>query len=425
MLADLNRNRSGPSGLVNITPEVGYPEASGLDDERTDTSGADIPPISNHANSSGWYASPWPLSERHFLVAYSHEPDNAAPHGYGLYLIDTYGNKELIHRGADYSCYAPIPLRPRPRPPVLASARPPDAPVDEPARLYVQDVYTGLDAVPRGTVKWLRINVTYPKTQHTWPARSDVGVGSGWDFRGILGTVPVEDDGSTYFEVPPHAMLWFQALDEGYREVRRMANYVDLQPGEIRGCVGCHEHPSQAASPRRMPRALAGAPAIPSPPPWGAGPVSFPKLIQPVLDRHCTACHDGGAGDEHAFDLRGTLEMAAPHAGDLDEGPQHLVSDSFLALLPHVAYLRMTGYAGRKLPLPPYATGSALSPLVEMLRNGHKGVVLSEDELRAFCAWIDCNAPFNGTYEEIRNVDRHVPSHVTAQAEREGSDDRR
>lgn len=91
----------------------------------------------------------------------------------------------------------------------------------------------------------------------------------------------------------------------------------------------------------------------------------------------------------------------APHAGDLDEGPQHTVSTSFLALLPHVRYVTMNGYGGPKLPLPPYATGSGVSPLMALLRDGqHHGVELDRDEWQALATWIDCNAPYYGSYDD-------------------------
>jgi len=92
--------------------------------------------------------------------------------------------------------------------------------------------------------------------------------------------------------------------------------------------------------------------------------------------------------------------VVAPHAGDLDEGPQHFVSTSFLALLPHVEYVTMNGYGGPKLPLPPYATGSAASPLMALLRAGHYDVRLGPDEWHALAAWIDCNAPYYGSYDD-------------------------
>ena len=399
MLADLNQNRGGPDGLRNLTPEVGYPECGGLWDERTNHTGPDIPPISNAHNATGWYASPWPLSETLFLTCYSFEARDTAPAGHGLYLYDAHGNKELIYRDPAFSCYAPIPFRARPRPlqipPMAKPARP-----DAPGTLFVQDVYAGLDGVPRGTVKWLRVCETYPKLRHTNPHRVDVGVGSGYDMRGVLGVVPVEDDGSAYFEVPPGKMVFLEALTADFLEVRRMRNYINLQPGEMQSCVGCHETPGMATPPGARPLAALKPPVAIQPPPWGAGPMRFAKIVQPALDRNCISCHDGDLQKKHPFDLRGGRMVTAPHAGDGDEGPQHTVSTAFLNLLKYVKYVKVTGYAGEKLPLKPYAHGSAVSPLMQMLKKGHHDIKLAEADWQAFAAWIDCNAPYFGSYDD-------------------------
>jgi hypothetical protein len=395
MVADLNQSRGGPEGLVNLTPEIRYPEVHALLDERADKARPDA--LDHPVTASGWYASPWPLSERLFLVSHSLEANDNAD-AYGIYLIDRHGNCELVHRLDGFSCYAPMPLQARPRPAVIPPM--PQHPAGTPARLYVQDVNVGLEGVPRGTVKWLRICESYPKRRHTNPHRSDLGVGCGWDTRGVLGVVPVEPDGSANFEVPSDRMLFFSALDENYLEVRRMRNYVNLRPGESQGCIGCHEQPGSAVAPAAGRTAFAKPPEAIRPAPFGAGPISFTRVVQPVLDRHCVGCHDGSGGEKKAFDLRGRKQVAAPHAGDRDEGPQHCVSDAFLALLPHVRYVKVTGYAGEKLPLAPYAYGSAVSPLMRMLKAGHNRVALPEADWRALAAWIDCNAPYTGDYDE-------------------------
>lgn len=399
MIADLNQNRGGPESLRNITPAVGYPECgSRLLDERTDKTGQEVPAIPNNHSRAGWYASPWPLGETLFLTCYSFEAEDTAPSGYGIYLYDIHGNKELIHRDPAFSCYAPIPLRPRPKPVVIPPAPPANAAA--PGRLLVQDVHAGLNGVPRGTVKWLRVCETYPKLRHTDPHRVDVGVGSGYDMRGVLGVVPVADDGSAYFEVPAGKMVFLEALDADFLEVRRMRNYINLQPGELQSCVGCHESPDMATSTGGRPLAAMKAAVAIQPPPWGAGPMNFTRIVQPVLDRNCVSCHHGGAGADAAFDLRGGRLIAAPHAGDADEGPQHKVSTSFLALLPHVKYVRVNGYGGEKLPLKPYAYGSAVSPLMTMLEKDHHKVKLNAADWQAIAAWIDCNAPYFGSYDD-------------------------
>lgn len=394
MVVDLSQNRHGPAGFRNMTPEVGYPECTRLWDERTDKSVPDISTIDTANNPTGWYAAPWPLAENLFLCNYSFEKANNAD-AYGIYLIDTHGNKELIYRASGASCYAPMPLKARATPLKLS---PTPRPVDPaaPGRLFVQNVYAGLDNVQPGTVKWLRVCETYPKTRHTNPHRVDVGVGSGYDMRGVLGVVPVEADGSANFEVPSGKMIFLEALDKDFLEVRRMRNYINLQPGELQSCVGCHERPGAAGSVGGGLLAAQRSPSVIIPPPWGAGPMNFNRIVQPVLDRNCISCHS----DKSKLDLRGGTTVTAPHAGDLDEGPQHTVSTSFLGLLQHVKYVRVTGYIGQKLPLKPYEVGSAVSPLMQMLRKGHNKVKLSEADWQALAAWIDCNAPYFGSYDD-------------------------
>ncbi len=380
-IVDLARNRDASGGMVCITPEVGYPEAT--DDQSQ--------------SPTGWYSSPWPLSEDYFLAAHSFESAHNSREGYALYLVDTAGNMELIYRDAELSCYAPIPLRPRNRPgrvPQLTDA----AGEQETGTILMADVYEGLTGVERGTVKHLRILETLPKLAHTSPQRCDVGVASGWDLRMVLGTVPVEEDGSAWFNVPANRLIFFEALDEDYLEVRRMRSYMNVLPGEHVSCIGCHEA-SSMTPPDHRPRALDRPPVEITPPPFGVQPMDFAELVQPLLDRRCIHCHDGSAED--IFDLTGDLMVQAPVWRDHDQGPQHNVSKSFLNLLEYVSYVRLSGYDGGNLPLPAYATGSHASQLMMLLENGHQGVELDLDEWRLLAAWIDCNAPFLGSYGRI------------------------
>jgi hypothetical protein len=394
MIVDLDKNRGGPEGMRNVTPEFGqrYPEAGG----------------SNVRSDVGWYSSPYPLTEWHYLVSFSFEKDNAARHGYGLYLMDIHGNKELIHRLKDASCYSPYPLRERSKPRVIpdqvAGVNP-----ETPGTLIVTDIYQGLDGVKRGEVKFLRILETHSKTVRTTPQRVDLGASCGWDVRGVLGIVPVEDDGSVHFELPPFKQVFFEALDKDYLEIRRMRNFMNVMPGEKVSCVGCHEPYGTAAmtSGNRILKALKRKPSKIEPPPWGTGGFSFVDIIQPVLNKHCVKCH----GDEETrkrtktpFDLRGMLMVRAPTpARDGDQGPQHCVSDSFVQLLRYVSYVQMGGNSGPATPLPANATGSRVSKLMKIISEGkqHKELDLNVGEWRAFAAWIDCNAPYLGSWQDI------------------------
>jgi hypothetical protein len=225
--------------------------------------------------------------------------------------------------------------------------------------------------------------------------------------------VPIEDDGSVCFQVPPFKQLFFEILDKDYLEIRRMRNFMNVMPGEMSSCVGCHESYETAPGTGTQAMVMTGKqPSSITPPPWGTGGFSYEEIVQPVLDNHCVNCHDGTEGKDKSFDLRGRKMLSAPAGYDRDHAPhaQHLVSDSFLNLLRYVSYIRVGGYQGEKLPLPPNATGSRQSKLMQILKNEHYNVELGLAEWRALAAWIDCNAPYYGSWDEIQLPD---PNEVT------------
>ncbi|NQU23185.1 MAG: hypothetical protein HQ567_18050, partial [Candidatus Nealsonbacteria bacterium] len=218
----------------------------------------------------------------------------------------------------------------------------------------------------------------------------------------ILGTVPVADDGSACFELPAGVPVFFEALDENYMDVRRMRSYMNVQPGERVTCVGCHESYTTAPPNRRV-AALGQPPVKITPPPWGPIAMDFRRVVQPVLKRHCVQCHDGGQDKQHSFDL--TASVTVPGTGADNHFPPaprdpYRVTASYANLLKYVDYTRLTGYGGGNLPLAPYAVGSHRSKLVKILDAGHYDVELLPAERRAIVAWIDCNAPYLGDWDD-------------------------
>lgn len=387
LMVDLNKNRGGKDGFVNLTPEVPFPETGYNEDILSD---------------GGWYASPYPLSEDFYIVCYSFERDEANQSGYGLYLLDRFGNKELIYRDAAMSCYAPIPIAPRKRPPVI-----PDSTVGRdpnmPGKMVLANVYEGLPGVKNGTVKYLRVLESLRKPMHTTPFNVDTGKECGLDPRVVLGTVPVEPDGSAYFTIPQDRPVFFEALDKDFLEIRRMRSFVSTRPGETISCLGCHEPYSRVAS-RKMPTATSRPPSEIAPPPWGKGVgMDFRQLVQPLLNRRCISCHDGSTGSARSFDLRGnTLDEVRAGNGKHYANPMQ----SYTKLLQYVNYIHLRAYDDGvynegNLPLKPYAIGSGVSKLMQLLKNSHRGVTLSEDEWQLLAAWIDCNAPFYGEWDDI------------------------
>ena len=131
----------GGSPLKRLTPDAGFPETG---DGGTET-----------------YGCAWPLNEDYHLCVYDANTRRASPNSpvpsyaeanYGLYLVDAFGNRELIYRDPDISCHQPIPRRPRPKPPVVTenSSRPASAGPAE-ATVAVMDVYDSLKPWPAGT----------------------------------------------------------------------------------------------------------------------------------------------------------------------------------------------------------------------------------------------------------------------------------
>ena len=197
------------------------------------------------------YEDPYPLSDKYFLCSRM----TGQGEQMGIYLIDLFGNEVLLHAESP-GCFDPMPLGPRPRPPVIPSRI--DLATHE-GRFYVADVYvgTGMDQIDRGTVKSLRVVESPEKRFWTHPAwdggTGQQAPGMAWDDfnnKRILGTVPVEADGSAYFAVPADRFVYFQLLDERGMMIQSMRSGTIVRPGETAGCVGCHENRRSCVSPR-------------------------------------------------------------------------------------------------------------------------------------------------------------------------------
>ena len=187
------------------------------------------------------------MSEKSFLVSYAH--DYPGRKSYAAYYIDVWGNKELIHRDTVMDVLCPMPVRQRPRPPMLPSHVGSESTY---AICYLDDVNRDMPGVKPGTVRYIRISEQlqwfFGKNDNTGPIRWTPGTQHSrnfgywsWSPTRVIGTVPVETDGSAYFKVPTGLAVYFQALDENLMEIRRMRSHVEFKPGELRGCVGCHE----------------------------------------------------------------------------------------------------------------------------------------------------------------------------------------
>lgn len=361
VLLDPGRGIDGQMPMRRLTPEVCFPETEGW--------------------PKTYFANPYPLSENHYLVAWSDqemigwpgppEPVNAT----GIYLFDAFGNLNLLYRDPAISSVTPLPVRPRPRPPVLPSHVAWEGPQE--GRMLLVNVYHGLEAVPQVKIRRLRLVAVPVKTHPTmnYPA---IGVTGDDPGKAVLGSVPVEEDGSAYFRVPSGVNFFLQALDEDGMAVQTMRSATYVQPGQTTSCIGCHE-PRNHCPANAHPAALRREPRRIVPGPEGSWPLDFAALVQPVLQTHCVACHQPGAKGAQ-FDL--TAEKSY----------QTLLDYGKPSLREHVMARYLEGRS------PAGAGAAQTSPLVKLLKQGHYNVKLDRDDWERLYIWMDTYGQRQGSF---------------------------
>lgn len=327
------------------------------------------------------YEDPYPLSEKYFLCSRMTGDGEIM----GIYLLDVFGNELLVHSEAP-GCYDPMPLAPRERPPVIPSRR--DYQGGK-STVYVADVYHGthMKGVERGTVKHIRVIESPEKrywTQPSWNGQGQEAPAMNWhDFNNkrILGTAPVEPDGSAYVAVPSDTFVYFQLLDEHGMMVQSMRSGTTLQQGERLACAGCHEHRNSAPPVDKSSRTL----ALQRPPStltgWYGAPrlFSYERDVQPVFDRYCVECHDYGKSAADKLIL----------AGDPD-----LVFNTSYNELMRKGYVHVVG-AGPTQIQPALSWGARVSRLLERIQQNYP---LDPESLDRIVTWIDLNAPYYPSY---------------------------
>ena len=364
VLLDLKKGSDGEEPMTRLTPEVPFPEVE--------------------AWPSTYYANPYPLSEEHYLVSWSDTPlvQTGLPAGaaaIGVYLFDAFGNLNLVYRDPDISTMYPIPVRPRPRPPVASSLIDWEAPKE--GRMLVLDVHKGLEKLPPNSVRSLRI-VGVPAKDHPVMNRPVLGFVNDDPGKFVMGTVPVEKDGSAYFRVPSGVSLFIQALDDRGRALQTMRSATYVQPGQSYTCVGCHE-PRNTAPPNGRPLAVAQEPSKIKPGVEGSWPLDYQVLMQPVIDKHCVECHRPDT-EGAKFDLTAAKSyQTLGHYGQ-----------------PSLAAHVMTRYRqGRSTP------GQCIaqtSPIVKLLESGHHDVELSANEWERLNTWLDTYGQRLGSFSKAQ-----------------------
>jgi len=380
ILFDTVRGRFEADGVVQRIPGRGEPVEPLLLDGLT-------------RNRCPRFLHPYPLSEKHILV--SCQPANDRP--WGIYLVDVFDNFVLLHEEDYYAMLEPIPVRKTWRPPVI-----PDR-IDRAsgdAIVLMTDVYEGggLKGVPRGSIKELRL-ISYHFAYHGMGGQVDrVGLDGPWDVKQMLGTVPVEDDGSAHFRIPAYTPISVQPLDAEGKAVQLMRSWFTAMPGEVLSCVGCHERQNTSPPSKATIAAVRPPSAIAS---W-YGPArgfSFRREVQPVLDRHCVSCHSSATSQngQPVADLTDRPDVNPQGKAATYNGGAHF-PPSYMELRKLVRSPTLESDAHL---LPPREFHADTTRLVRMLQKGHYGVQLDTEAWERFITWIDLHTPAHGTWSEI------------------------
>lgn len=408
-IIDPDRGFNYPDGLTKITADLHWPEVG-------DGPAESIASPDYHA--SGGYAayfSPYPLSDRDFLVS-AQRGDR-----FRLYLMDIDGNRELIHEGS-HNIFHAIPVRARTRPPAppdrvewpeLAERENP-----RPGVIFSGNVYQNAPAELQSRAKTLRVFSIDPKTYTYWYKRPYISTGpvvsivQSEGVKRLLGTVPIERDGSVSLSAPPGMPLHFQLLDERGRALQTMRSFVGVMPGEHRGCLGCHESHSRAPA-QESGIALRRDPHSIEPPPWSDTTVSYPRYVRPVLDKYCVQCHQTDEAAKNAVDFSprsgalGFDESYGILTGHPTWGKAYQTPDRPQPGLGIADMLMVEAYdkvdpAAYQTPRP-MTKLSFKSRLIELASNGkHYNVQVDPISLQRLIVWVDAMCPYNGE-EEIRS----------------------
>ncbi len=374
--------------LAIFSPGHGQREHAGVITLVNPKAGPDAPNFSRPVSRGGQFRDPWAFAEGCYMAAL-----NASL----LILNDQGAQQEIFKLPVDdiksgMHLHEPRPLVPRPREAIIPERINPQAPT---GKLILSDIYEGrnMTGIKRGEIKKLLVLETLPMPIHYTGGMDPISYGGTFTLERILGTVPVEPDGSAYLELPALRSFFFVALDEHDLSVKRMQSFLTVQPGEVTSCVGCHEQRtrtppnSQVArslmATRRPPsviQAIAGVPEV----------IDFPRDVQPILDTLCVDCHG------YQKTARG-----GPRAGRLilsgDHGP--MFSHSYYMLT--IARLFSDGRNQARSNYAPRSLGSANSKILRMLDGSHHGVTATAEQRQMLRLWIESGAAYPGTYAAL------------------------
>jgi hypothetical protein len=362
------------------------------------------------------FQTPYGLDENSFLISWRKSESVAK---YNLYLMDITGKRELL-AWADQSVSQPVLVKARKLPPIIATQA--DYSKDS-AEFTMQDVYfgEGMKGIARGTAKKLRVVQLHYRVQDgtigtvmpSGPSGSfvpaifcPIALGAcSWDAKEVLGETKIYDDGSASFKVPARKPVYFQVIDSLGYCIATMRSWSTLMPGEKFPCLGCHENKlesppgtgqiSNAGNPKPLEKSLG----------IEETPFDYPRMVQPILDKHCVSCHT--ANHESGFDLSGALtgkvgtRKAPVSYGSLLKGIGSKSSNNAVNI--NTIFSTPEQKA-------PYSFGACKSNIMIEVLNGttHKERIktdVTDNEKRIIACWIDLCAPLCGYENYFSNSD--------------------
>ena len=412
----------GMGQVSRLTPEIVFPESEWYS--------------MKYGLGEKVYGYCWPLDRDFYLCSY----------GRNIYYLDRFGNRELIVAfeevpGATEGLVDPIPLRRRPKPPVIPVAtyegRRNKLP-HSPATIRIMTIHDSDLPWPPGVVekreiKWLRVIQFFPKTEDGQAEthrkkQGGLGVYANTDYGGTnnprmpLGVVPVEDDGSVNFYAPIHKDIYFQALDANGMAIQSMRSATYVQAGEQLTCHGCHENKWRAPRITGRPKAMRRAPSVlTTEVPDGAVPFNFYRLVKPVFEKTCIPCHM--KHPEHYRQMTDASRLGPPesrveqfvssdpvqapwaHARFSDEpyDPAKMTYDSLQKyVFCNVAQRSIGGELSMGSRTIPGHYGARVSRMGQALLNpthqaAREAGTITEEDFRRIVLWLDCNSAQFGT----------------------------
>jgi hypothetical protein len=328
------------------------------------------------------FNDPAPIDGTSFLVA-SNKQLLIGTYDGSLTPIVTYKGNATVHE--------PVLVRPRPRERIPADRTDARAAT---GKMMLADVYAGrnMESIRPGEIKKLLVLEALPKPVNFSGGMDLTSWMGTFMLERVLGIVPVEADGSAYFEVPAGRPVLFVTLDANDLSIKRMQSFTNVMPGETLGCVGCHEPRTQAPTaathtaplavqrPASRITAFAGLPDV----------LDFRRDIQPVLNARCVACHNYG-------DPQGHVVLTE------DLGITWSISYYTLLATGQVADGR-NGFGNQT----PRTIGSAASKLMRKIDGSHYEVRLTPEQWRTIWLWLESGAPYAGSYAALRNSEEQT-----------------